>query len=153
MALANAKTITQIVFPSATRTATPDTFEFENPHFRFAKVVLRITGVPTNQSSLNLYFDNWNPAAGAWLGDTLASATQGTLDSTSSGSGLQVASTGHTQILLKGPFSTGNSGVGAEPSTYSQYITSGLVDERFRIRVSHSNSESWTYSVCLTLGL
>jgi hypothetical protein len=136
-----------IPFPSAARTAEPTPVVFENVNYRFSAAVLYVSAAPTALSTITFKLENYDPASNTWQSAYIGGATPYSLDSTAGGSGSVIS------IPHSGRYSTSMPGTSAN----NFYVAGGTINNTtallfptFRVRVIHSNTESWTYSLGIT---
>lgn len=136
-----------IVFASAARTADPTPVVLDNNAATRLLALLYITSVPTNLSNITMRVENFDPASNVWTTVAVNGTSTLSVDSAAGGSAPVIATAPHAgkYLIVQSNNTTSSTG-----STFSNYTVNGILTPQFRIRVVHSNSESWTYSVSAT---
>jgi len=135
-----------IAFANVARTADPTPFQFENNSGDTISAVFSFNAIPTALSSVTIRIETYEPSTGNWYTAGNLGATNLVLDSTAGGSGTVINQYHAARYFLIKPGRTTASSLGAN-SSYT--VTSGVIGPLMRLRISHSNSESWTYSASI----
>ena len=136
----------EIAFSNTARTADPTPFVFENNSGDTITAVVSFNAIPAALSSVTIRIEAYEPANNSWYTAGNLGATTLTLDSTAGGSGTVINLYHAARYFLIKPGRTTASNLSAN-SSYT--VTSGVIGPLMRLRITHSNSESWTYNASI----